>query len=58
LLATQVLSRIERELDIRVPLSRFFQFPTVASMADHVDRTVHVRSVSTTERKARETGEI
>ena len=58
LLATQVLSRIERELEVRVPLSRFFRVPTVASMADYVDRTVRARGMSTTESSPRETGEI
>ena len=44
LIATQVLSRITREFDVRMPLSRFFRVPTVAGMAEWVDQSLRTGS--------------
>jgi acyl carrier protein len=38
LLATQVLSRVHRALEVDVPLREFFEKPTVAGLADLVER--------------------
>jgi acyl carrier protein len=38
LLATRVLARIHKEFRVEMPLSRFFETPTVAALADYIDR--------------------
>jgi acyl carrier protein len=35
--ATQVLARIERTFEVRVPLRTLFEAPTVAALAAHVE---------------------
>jgi amino acid adenylation domain-containing protein len=61
LIATQVLSRITREFDVRMPLSAFFRTPTVAGMAEWVDhsrRTGGSALAATMDGSARVEGEI
>lgn len=44
LLAARVFSRIERELDLDLPLALLFDAPTVAALADHVRGVAPVES--------------
>jgi len=37
LLATQVMSRVQRELGVKLPLSIIFEHPTIHALADAVD---------------------
>jgi natural product biosynthesis luciferase-like monooxygenase protein/amino acid adenylation domain-containing protein len=42
LLATQVISRARKAFNVDVPLSTFFEFPTIAGLARSVERARHI----------------
>ncbi|HEX7860699.1 MAG TPA: amino acid adenylation domain-containing protein [Verrucomicrobiae bacterium] len=41
LLATQLVSRIKMNFDAAIPLSRFFELPTIAQLGDEISRARH-----------------
>ena len=61
LIATQVLSRLSREFEVRIPVSRFFSVPTMARTAENLDRDARVGGAgpaATMDGERRDEGEI